>query len=368
MDFISKAVADIQEADAESPHGGFTAVLSTPSLDRDGDRLHRQEWVEPLPERLPLDVDHGMSVADTIGSFRPYFDGDRLMMQATFASTPRAQEVRTLIKEGHINTVSVAFLTDKNQKDGSPRREILNAGVVACPSNRDAVILDSKALDKRSEELALETKANKEPYGSVEYADPGFQEDRVKRYPVNSPEHVRAAWSYIHQSRDRDKYTPEQLSHIETVIRHAAEKFGVKLGDDGKSFEPDETKGIYVDVIPRLDEDALKRVMGQIVTKAAGGDAALISAIHDASVHLGAQCIVMEPDVDPDSGADDGSNKGVDKQEAFEKSLDEILPSDDSPAEAAAATDEVPAPAVDAAGSKTKKRNRALGLMAMSAN
>jgi phage head maturation protease len=62
---------------------------------------------------LPLDVDHGMDVASTIGSFRPYFDGDKLMMAATFADNPKAQEVRALIRDGHINTVSVAFMNDK---------------------------------------------------------------------------------------------------------------------------------------------------------------------------------------------------------------------------------------------------------------
>jgi hypothetical protein len=46
-----------------------------------------------------------------------------------------------------------------------------------------------------------------------------------------------------------------------------------------------------------------------LVSKAAGGDAALIMAIHDAACHLGAQCVV--PDVDPDPGADDGANKAA---------------------------------------------------------
>ena len=147
LDLERKSIdAIVEDADTDKPHGGFTAVLSTPSLDRDGDILTRDEWVTPLPERLPLDIDHNMTVEGTVGSFRPYFDDEgRLMMDATFASTPKAQEVRTLIKEGHIGSVSVAFMTDRSKKDGTPRRELLNAGVVAIPSNRDAIILSSKA-------------------------------------------------------------------------------------------------------------------------------------------------------------------------------------------------------------------------------
>lgn len=146
----SKAIAAISSVDGEKfgPNGGFTAILSTPSEDRDGDRLLSKDWITPLPDRLPLDIDHGMSVADTVGSFHPYFDGDVLMMDAYFASTPQAQHVRTLVNEGHISTVSVAFMTHKDKKSaGEPFRELLNAGVVNTPSNRDAVILQSKGMD-----------------------------------------------------------------------------------------------------------------------------------------------------------------------------------------------------------------------------
>lgn len=342
-EIYQKTIANIESTDDDKfgPNGGFTAILSTPSLDRDGDRLHRDEWIEPLPDRLPLDIDHGMSVADTVGSFHPYFDGDTMMMDAHFASTPRAQEVRTLVQEGHISSVSIAFMTDKSRKDGEPRREILNAGIVSTPSNRDAVILASKAADALKDALSDATE------GDV-------------------PEEIKAA--------------------VLEAISPAAE--------ESKSAR------IYVDVTPRLDEDALKRVMTEIATKAVGGDGALVQAIHDASSHLGAACAVMEPDADPDSGASSGANKSIDfsdksgqtisfgshaearefftdsiesldsadargvtlveveqladvapsESEGFEKRLDDILtPQDESPAEAAAATDEVPAPADEAA-------------------
>jgi hypothetical protein len=144
--------ATIEDAgdSAEKPFGGFVAVASTPSLDRDGDQIGTEEWLD-LPEHITIDSDHGMSVGTTIGSARPFFDAEgRLMIDAAFSSIDRAQEVRTLIKEGHIRTVSVAFLTDRSKKDGTPRRELLNVGVVAIPSNRDAVILDAKAAKAES--------------------------------------------------------------------------------------------------------------------------------------------------------------------------------------------------------------------------
>lgn len=72
-----------------------------------------------------------------------------------------------------------------------------------------------------------------EPYGDVEYADPGYQSDGKKRYPLDSEEHCRAAWSYINQDDNAAKYTPEQLARIKGRIRRALERYDVETtGDD----------------------------------------------------------------------------------------------------------------------------------------
>lgn len=265
-EIYSKAVATIEDSDSEdTPHGGFTAVLSTPSLDRDGDRLMQDEWVTPLPERLPLDVDHGMTVADTIGSFRPYFDeAGRLMMEATFASTPKAQEVRTLVKEGHIASVSVAFLNDKTKKDGEPRRELLNAGVVAIPSNRDAMILASKAAGalKDSRSMGADAKG------------------------VND--------------------------ELASMLLNALEE------SEGEEKPAD--KGIFVNVIPKFDAEGFAKELANGF-KAAGGDNALLQAIHDASVHLGAMCVQLEQEESGESGNSGKSVKAADADDDPKKLL-----------------------------------------------
>ena len=59
------------------------------------------------------------------------------------------------------------------------------------------------------------------------YADPGYQSDGLKRYPVDSPEHVRAALSYIGQERNASKYTPEQLRKVKANIYRAARSNGI---------------------------------------------------------------------------------------------------------------------------------------------
>lgn len=140
-------------ADEDFP-GTFSVILSAPTKDRDGETLLPTEWKLPLPDRITFDSDHGMSVATTVGSGVPSINSaGQLIVEGTFSSLPRAQETRTLVKEGHITTTSVAFMTERSTaKDGVQTvvRELLNGAFVAIPSNREALVLSSKAGARNS--------------------------------------------------------------------------------------------------------------------------------------------------------------------------------------------------------------------------
>jgi hypothetical protein len=62
------------------------------------------------------------------------------------------------------------------------------------------------------------------PQSKEKYADP-----QNYKYPIDSAEHVHAAWSYIHQEKDRAGYSPEELSFIEDRIRAAGKRYGIKF-------------------------------------------------------------------------------------------------------------------------------------------
>lgn len=141
---VQRKDATITNTDEDSP-GSFRVILSAPTLDRDGDQLTPDGWKTPLPGHITFDIDHGMSVASTVGSRRPHIDDDgNLIVEGTYSSLPRAQEVRTLVNEGHIRTTSVAFMTEKDSS-GTVTRELLNGAFVAIPANREALVLESKA-------------------------------------------------------------------------------------------------------------------------------------------------------------------------------------------------------------------------------
>lgn len=71
----------------------------------------------------------------------------------------------------------------------------------------------------------------KEPYGDVTYADPGYQADKKKRYPLDSEQHVKAAWSYINVPKNAAKYSSNQLARIKGKIKSAAKKYGIKISE-----------------------------------------------------------------------------------------------------------------------------------------
>ena len=80
------------------------------------------------------------------------------------------------------------------------------------------------------EAYAADVTKKKGDYGSVEYADHGMQPDGKPRYPIDTPEHIRAAWSYSHQKKDMDKYTASQLATIHSRIVAAWKKHISKDG------------------------------------------------------------------------------------------------------------------------------------------
>lgn len=64
-------------------------------------------------------------------------------------------------------------------------------------------------------------------YGDVEFADP-----TNNKYPIDTPEHVRAAWSYINHRDNAAKYQADEVAQIKRRIKRAAEKHGVEINED----------------------------------------------------------------------------------------------------------------------------------------
>ena len=79
-------------------------------------------------------------------------------------------------------------------------------------------------IDKRDDVAA---ESGEQKYGDVKFADP-----TNNKYPIDTPEHVRAAWNYINHKDNAAKYDAEEVELIKKRIKQAAGKHGVEISED----------------------------------------------------------------------------------------------------------------------------------------
>ena len=101
--------------------------------------------------------------------------------------------------------------------------------VMATEFNDQSVMAPWDRSSREGIQAAMATEV-KEPYGDVKYADPGYR-DSKKRYPIDTPEHIRAAWAYINVPKNASEYDDEQLELIKGRIKAAAKKAGIEIAE-----------------------------------------------------------------------------------------------------------------------------------------
>jgi len=74
-------------------------------------------------------------------------------------------------------------------------------------------------------------------YGDVEYAD-----KENHKYPINTKEHVKAAWAYINMPKNAAKYNSSKLSTIKGHIKTAAKKYGIEISENSADNKQTTTK------------------------------------------------------------------------------------------------------------------------------
>ena len=82
----------------------------------------------------------------------------------------------------------------------------------------------STKIDRRED---VKTSEGEHKYGDVQFAD-----TTNKKYPIDSAEHVRAAWSYINHKDNAGKYDADEVKTIKSRIKKAAKKFDVEISDE----------------------------------------------------------------------------------------------------------------------------------------
>ena len=82
----------------------------------------------------------------------------------------------------------------------------------------------AKTIDKRDD---TKPKTGEQKYGDVKFAD-----TTNKKYPIDTPEHVRAAWNYINHKDNATKYDADEVKLIKDRIKKAAKHHDVEIEAD----------------------------------------------------------------------------------------------------------------------------------------
>lgn len=189
----------------------------------------------------------------TAGTLRLSRDATGLRFECDPPDTQQARDLMESIKRGDVSQCSFAFRTLDDDwsedNDGNLMRTLKKVTIhngdvsaVTYPAYPDTDVsmraaVDAVGLEGRQRlhrgaknPYATDGRDAKKPYGDVDYADPGYQDDGVHRYPLDSVEHIKAAWDYIHKSNDAAKYTADQVSKIKAKIVAAWKE---KIDKDG---------------------------------------------------------------------------------------------------------------------------------------
>jgi hypothetical protein len=144
---------------------------------------------------------------------------------------------------------------------------------------------------------------NKTPYGDVKYADPGKQADGVKRYPIDTAAHAKAAWSYINMPKNANKYSSSDLAAIKGRIKGAMRKFGIKVGNESTEPRYGEIREYYPDGPNGNAGLCIDAYAGplSVTFRACNLDASSLKAVGAAAMDAATSALAaLDPDTDGD--------------------------------------------------------------------
>jgi len=140
-----------------------------------------------------------------------------------WASSPDAGELR-----GHATeNAAIKAAMDAHNRNALPTTGLLpiasGDGFVPREDGNDPVEA-SEFIAKRED---VKPSEGEKKYGNVKYAD-----EKNKKYPIDTDEHIRAAWSYINHPENANKYSEEDAAAIKSHIKSEAKKHGIQIESD----------------------------------------------------------------------------------------------------------------------------------------
>lgn len=200
----------------------------------------------PVNERTDIT---GVEVSKSMGKIRTREDdaasivgeelASELEKESRLVGKSETVDDMVVVKSDEPEVAPVAEVVEdsKKKKDEKPV-DPEEAGETAPDNEKD------EAISKRPD---ANPKEGEKKYGDVTYAD-----ETNKKYPIDTEEHIRAAWNYINKEGNASKYSPEEVKAIKAKIVSAWKK---KIDPAGPpSAEEKKSETAFEKLESKLDE------------------------------------------------------------------------------------------------------------------
>jgi len=250
----------------------FSGIASTSDVDLTNDVIEAGAF-DPIARKHNGDPDVLMlrdhDRTQVIGGWKHFEQsGRQLHVEGELClEVEKARETYALLKRGFLSGLSVGYSFkrgdvsfDANKGGLRVRKATLReCSIVARPANAQARVTHVKSefgamlyhcgltdddidvLVNEGLDALIESRKDdpQKPWGDVDYADPGYQDDKVKRYPIHTERNIRAAWSYINMLKNQRAYTSDQVDKIKSRIVAAWKR---KIDKDGPPSASDKSE------------------------------------------------------------------------------------------------------------------------------
>lgn len=148
---------DSAEITEKAEDGSFTAIASTPRVDRHGEVVDISGWdLKNFKKNPVLLWAHDHTIPAIGKASRIWTSDGKLMFKGVWSTaTEYGRAAKQLVAEGILNSFSVSFLPREMDGDTYTKQELLEISLVNVPANPDAMILAYKSLTKSGFEKKL---------------------------------------------------------------------------------------------------------------------------------------------------------------------------------------------------------------------
>lgn len=124
------------------------------------------------------------------------------------------------IEHGVYKGFSIGGKVLKKEGNIITKVKLTEISLVDRPCNPESLFSMYKCDDFEENEMKkiAERKDVNPKEGESKYGDVNFGDEKNKKYPLDTENHIRAAWNYIHQKRNSAKYSAEDVKKIKSRI------------------------------------------------------------------------------------------------------------------------------------------------------